>query len=421
MSKKLISMTLVLTIILTTAVATYAMEQITETPDLSRSGFPDGIGYTVPSELLSGSDQGTSTSQGNSTSSENNFDDYSYIVPDGIGYIPPNSWISSDYTVVNAGEEVDVTYLNREIIVNGEFIANYQSNYPYFSYNQIVYIPITWENCNILGYRQDHDANYNLTLTRTAPTQKNYTDQSVKCTEITQSAIVSGKKVIVRNPVDDIDGFQETLLTTEVTQGYPILEYKDVIYIPLTYNVANHVLKWDKEYNDFTGLYLDTVAPKTNEKLINDQTLAYNKALVNYIREINPNVPEVEAIELVFLVKQKARIYGVDERLVLAMIHKESSFYDHVTGSGGSIGLMQIMPATARAHGVPSEELWDPENNIDFGTMYISSQIEEFGDLSSALVAYNAGGSVVRGGKTTSVYSQMVLSYYQNLLDATGV
>ena len=411
MRKKLVSIALVLMIILTTAVATYAMEPVSETAGSANSvvsaeesdaavssqlGYvPDGIAHEEEVRL----DQLASLAQ---TKEEAEVTEADY----------------EDYVVPNAGQPVTVTFLNRNIVVNGEPIVNYQSDYPYFIYNDIIYVPITWENCRIFGYDRQLDSQWGSILTRTSPTQTNYDERWVKNTEDTMTATISDKMVTVRreNPQG---GYDEIILTSEITQGYPILEYHTALYIPLTFNVVNTALGWNKEFDNYSGLYLNTMGTACGT-MVDSQASAYNKALVNYIRGINPTLTEQEAVDMVFLVKQKAQIYGVDERLILAMIQKESTFYENVSG-GSAIGLMQIMPATGRALGATPDQLRDPDINVELGTKYIAQHINTFGNISQALVAYNAGSGVARSGKTSSGYSNTVLKYYNNMVSVTSM
>jgi len=88
--------------------------------------------------------------------------------------------------------------------------------------------------------------------------------------------------------------------------------------------------------------------------------------------------------------QQKAK---VDPLLAASLIRQESGFNERARSPAGAMGLMQLMPATARRmERVSRAELFDPRTNIRLGTRYFSSLLERFdGDAELALAAYNAG------------------------------
>lgn len=99
--------------------------------------------------------------------------------------------------------------------------------------------------------------------------------------------------------------------------------------------------------------------------------------------------------------------HGVDTRLVLAIIRKESNFKPRAVGRAGEIGLMQVTPAAAlewaRATGNSSfknDDLFNPETNIQAGTWYLSRAMGRWAfktdPLPYALAEYNAGRSIAR-------------------------
>ena len=96
------------------------------------------------------------------------------------------------------------------------------------------------------------------------------------------------------------------------------------------------------------------------------------------------------------LVQQAADRHGIDPRLVHALIEVESSYRADVVSVAGAMGLMQLMPVTAKHYGVADP--LDPESNIEAGTRHLRALLDEFGPLFEldALAAYNAGESVVR-------------------------
>lgn len=129
-------------------------------------------------------------------------------------------------------------------------------------------------------------------------------------------------------------------------------------------------------------------------------------------------VPRQPPTELAALFSREATRNGLDRRLVEAVSQIESAFDQAALSSKGAIGLMQLMPDTARDLGVTDP--WDAAQNIAGGSRYLRQMLDRFGgQLEHALAAYNAGPSAVErfGGippyRETIDYVKKVIGVYR--------
>lgn len=120
------------------------------------------------------------------------------------------------------------------------------------------------------------------------------------------------------------------------------------------------------------------------------------------------------------IIAKAASKHNVDEKLLHAVIQTESAYRAKAVSSAGAVGLMQLMPETAKRYGVTNRT--DPVENINGGTRYLKDLLKMFNsNLSLAVAAYNAGENAVRKYNNsippypeTRNYVRHVLALYRN-------
>ncbi|MFN8389145.1 MAG: lytic transglycosylase domain-containing protein [Bdellovibrionota bacterium] len=135
---------------------------------------------------------------------------------------------------------------------------------------------------------------------------------------------------------------------------------------------------------------------------------------------------ERDRTTLVDAVQEASLTYELEPHFLLAVIFRESSCRMSATSRKGALGVMQIMPHTAKALGLQKPRA--VRQNVLAGAKYLSQLLKQFdGNLYLALAAYNAGPATVRRyGKVppyaeTQAYVREVLKHYQELVTLFAV
>ena len=118
------------------------------------------------------------------------------------------------------------------------------------------------------------------------------------------------------------------------------------------------------------------------------------------------------------LIDRVSRELSLDRNLIHAVVRAESAFDPNAVSRAGAVGLMQLMPDTARRYGVRDSR--NPTQNVYAGVLHLRKLIRQFNDVVLALAAYNAGENAVidYGYKVppypeTQTYVRKVLAFYR--------
>lgn len=160
--------------------------------------------------------------------------------------------------------------------------------------------------------------------------------------------------------------------------------------------------------------YVLSNAVRAVEELKQDLLLIDSEKPIKKIldEKTDQTLNELEKIRIAKLIKA-SEIVGIDPAFAIDLIERESSFNPAAVSNKGAIGLMQLLPSTARwlaeKEGLPwrgIEALFDPVTNVRFGTIYLAYLSSQFRDEELLRAAYQQGPARVRARKGGSFYAR---------------
>ena len=179
---------------------------------------------------------------------------------------------------------------------------------------------------------------------------------------------------------------------------------------PETVSQNNNVQSFDK-------VLQSSAKTKFGDLLTNPTTRVNAQLYTAKAGAVSPRTEINTKEKIKSLISRVSQKHGIDEKLVNALVKQESGFNPNAKSKVGAMGLMQLMPATAKGLGVTNP--MDPEQNVEGGVKYLKSMLDRYnGNIILALAAYNAGpGAVdkydgVPPYKETQNYVKSILSSY---------
>ena len=186
--------------------------------------------------------------------------------------------------------------------------------------------------------------------------------------------------------------------------------------LPVKMNMASNTpIEFDKALEEAAASIASSSLARSAAPVIESDLLIKNLTATKYplvsgsFESVYPRLSQTQIQELMPRINDAIETYsaqfGLDPKLVRAVIKEESGFQPFALSTSGAMGLMQLMPGTANGLGVT--DAYNIEQNILGGTQYLYYQLKEFGgDLELALAAYNAGPNAVKKFDGIPPYTQ---------------
>jgi len=218
----------------------------------------------------------------------------------------------------------------------------------------------------------------------------------------------------------DGDGASQKIVTT-TTQISATDEHGRTIYVNEAVPAAAHhvqasetprrrLMYWSSKENRWKPVPPANAAVMRAARSAADEVNQYmgresNQSATAKIEAANFRGAATAPVDIDSAIEQAAARHNVDPNLVRAVVKVESNFNPNAVSRKGAMGLMQLMPATARQLKVKNP--FDPEQNVDAGVRHLKQLLESYGgDVKLTLAAYNAGAGAVARSSGVPRYAE---------------